>query len=96
MQSHLAGKQTATIVQPDALPQHEPMLETERTLMVHFTPTQDHAKELVPPVHIGEAQAEAAVSKSLSMLPPLTADKVDRMYYQLTEIHTIAATQLAE
>jgi hypothetical protein len=72
------------------------MLETERILMVDFTPTQDQAKEVAPPVHRGEAQAEAAVSKSLSMLPPLTVDRVDRMYCQLAKIHTIATAQLAE
>jgi hypothetical protein len=53
--SHLAGKQTATTVQPEAPPRHELALKTERILMVDFTPTQAHAKELTLPVCRGEA-----------------------------------------
>jgi hypothetical protein len=36
------------------------------------------------------------MAKTLSALPPATVDGVDRMYHQLTEIHAIAPTQLAE
>jgi hypothetical protein len=95
-QSRLTGRWTATAVQPDAQPRHEPMLEMERILMVDFSSTQAQAKELAPPTSRGEAHVEAATTKSLSASPPLTTDKVDRMYYQLAEIHTIAAAQLAE
>jgi gamma-glutamylcysteine synthetase len=51
--------------------------------MVDFTATQAQAKR-------------ATTVKILSALPPPTADGVDRMYCQLTEIHTIIAVHLAE
>jgi hypothetical protein len=92
---HLAGKQTATAVQPDAPRRREPALEMGRILMVDSTSTQAHAKELAPPVCRGETQARAVGAKSLSTPPPLTTDEVDRMYRQLVEIHAIGATQLA-
>jgi hypothetical protein len=38
--SHLIGKQTTSAVQPDALPQREPALETKRIHVVELTPTQ--------------------------------------------------------
>jgi hypothetical protein len=64
--------------------------------MADFTSTQAQAKELVPPSRRGEAPIEAAMTKSPSTSPPLTADGVDRMYHQLAEIHVIATVQLAE
>jgi hypothetical protein len=88
--------QTTTAVQLDAPPQREPTFEMERILMVDFTPTPAQAKELAPPVHRGGAQVEAAVAKSLSTPPPLTADGVVRMYYQLEKNHSIAAVLLAK
>jgi hypothetical protein len=94
--SHLTGKQTATAVQLDAQLRCDPVLKTERILMVDFIPTQAKAKELAPPVRRGETQAEATVAKSLSTPPPLTVDGVDMMYCQLAEIHAITATHLAE
>jgi hypothetical protein len=39
---------------------------------------------------------EATAANPLSTSPPLTVDRVDKMYRQLAEIHAIAATQLAE
>jgi hypothetical protein len=82
-QSHLVVKQTATSIQPNALPQREPVLEMERIISVDFTPTQAQGKELAALVHRGWTQAEATVAKSLSMPPPLTDDGVDRIYHQL-------------
>jgi hypothetical protein len=37
--SHLASKETAIMVRPDAPPWCDPALETERILMVDFAPT---------------------------------------------------------
>jgi hypothetical protein len=34
--------------------------------------------------------------KALSTSPPPTADRVDKLYHQLVEIHAIATAQLAE
>jgi hypothetical protein len=59
--------------------------------MVDFTSTQAQAKELAPSASRGEARAETAATKYQSTSPTLTIDGVDRMYHQLTEIHTIAA-----
>jgi hypothetical protein len=39
---------------------------------------------------------EADVAKPLSASPPLTTDRVEKMYHQLAEIHAIATTQLVE
>jgi hypothetical protein len=64
--------------------------------MVDFTSTQAQAKELAPPASRGEAQPEATMTKHRSASPLLTADGVDRMYHQLSKIHTIATAQLAE
>jgi hypothetical protein len=36
------------------------------------------------------------MAKPLNVLPPPSADRVDMLYHQLAEIHTIASTQLAE
>jgi hypothetical protein len=47
-------------------------LGTERVMMLDFTSTQALAKELAPPVHRGEARAEAAEANSTSTSPPLT------------------------
>jgi hypothetical protein len=44
--SHLTGKQTATTVQPYAPPRHEPVLKTERILIVDVTSTQAQTKDL--------------------------------------------------
>jgi hypothetical protein len=52
-QSHLIVKQTATSIQPNALPQREPVLEMVRIILVDFTPTQAQGKELAALVHRG-------------------------------------------
>jgi hypothetical protein len=59
--------------------------------MADFTSTQAQAKELAPSASWGEARAETAVTKYQSASPTLTIDGVDRMYYQLMEIHTITS-----
>jgi hypothetical protein len=51
---------------------------------------------LHPMISYGWGQAETAASKALSFSPPPTADVVDKLYYQLEEIHAIATTQLAK
>jgi hypothetical protein len=64
--------------------------------MVDFTSTQAQSKELAPPVRRGVGQVRAVGAISPSMPPPLTTNRVDRMYIQLAEIHFIAVAQLAE
>jgi hypothetical protein len=64
--------------------------------MVDFTSTQAQAEEVDPPINREGGQLEVAVVKPLSASPPLTTDRVDKMYHQLAEIHAIAAAQLAE
>jgi hypothetical protein len=53
--SHLGSKQTTAMVQPDALPWHELVLELDMILKVDFIPTQAWAKDLAPPVYRGDA-----------------------------------------
>jgi hypothetical protein len=36
------------------------------------------------------------MAKPMSTSPPITVDRVDKMYHQLAEIHAITAVQLAE
>jgi hypothetical protein len=48
------------------------------------------------PCHLRGRQAEAAATKPLSALSPLTIDWVEKMYCHLAEIQAIAAVQLAE
>jgi hypothetical protein len=67
--SKLADRQTATVVQSDASPRCEPMLETKRILMVDFTSTQTQAKDLAPPVRQGEARTEVVAARSPSASP---------------------------
>jgi hypothetical protein len=85
------------MVQPPASPRHEPTLEAERILMVDITSTPARAKEMAPPTsREGGGQEEATATKPLSRSPPLTTDRVDKMYCQLAEIYAIAAVQLVE
>jgi hypothetical protein len=64
--------------------------------MVEFTSTQAQAKEVAPPASREGGGDEATAAKPLSVSPPLTADRVDKMYHQLAEIDTIFTVQLAE
>jgi hypothetical protein len=64
--------------------------------MVDFASTQAHAEEVAPPICHEVGQAKATVARPLSFSPLLTTDGVDKMYRELVEIHTIAATQLVE
>jgi hypothetical protein len=64
--------------------------------MMDFASTQARAKEVAPPSRREGCQTEAAVAKPLNASPPLTADRVDKLYHQLVEIHAIAAAQLVE
>jgi hypothetical protein len=64
--------------------------------MVDFASTQAQVNEVAPPASRERRQAKAAAAKPLSTSPPLTANRVDKMYHQLVEIHTITTAQLAE
>jgi hypothetical protein len=63
--------------------------------MVDFVSTHARVKGVAPSANGEGNQAEAIASEPLSASPPPTADGVDKLYHQLTEIHTIAAMQLA-
>jgi hypothetical protein len=76
-----------TILQWQAVPQHEPPLKEERILMMDCTPVQAQGKGEAP-----IASREGGHPAS----PPPTADGVDKLYHQLAQIHAIAAAQLAE
>jgi hypothetical protein len=66
--------------------------------MVDITSTPARAKEMAPPTSHegGGGQEDATATKPLSRSPPLTTDRVDKMYCQLAEIYAIAAVQLVE
>jgi hypothetical protein len=62
--------------------------------MVDFASTQAHTKEVTPPAIREGVKWGATTVKPLSVSPPLTTDGVDKMYYQLVEIHAISTTCL--
>jgi hypothetical protein len=57
--------------------------------MVDFTSTKAQAKEVAPPASRERGQDEAIIANPLGTSPMLTADGLDKWYYQLTEIHVI-------
>jgi hypothetical protein len=75
---------------------HEPVLEVERMIMVDLATTQAQTKGASPFVNRKESQTEAIMAKPLNMLLPPPADRVDKLYHQLVEIHAIATAQLVE
>jgi hypothetical protein len=50
---------------------------------VDFDSTQAQAEEVAPPASREGGQAEAAMAKPLSASPPLTDNRVDKMYRKL-------------
>jgi hypothetical protein len=48
------------------------------------------------PTFIRASQTVTSVPVPMNPLPPSSADRVDRLYRQLVEIHTIVMAQLAE
>jgi hypothetical protein len=54
------------------------------------------AQEVAPSASRKGGQTEAAMAKPMSTSPPITVDRVDKMYHQLAEIHAITDVQLAE
>jgi hypothetical protein len=62
--------------------------------MIDYAPVRARGKGETPTAsHEGGGQAGA---KALNASPPPTTDRVDKLYRQLVEIHTIAAAQLVE
>jgi hypothetical protein len=51
---------------------------------------------VAPPARREGGQDEATVTKPLSASPPLTIDRVDKMYHQLPGIHNFTTAQLTE
>jgi hypothetical protein len=75
------GGQAATVAGPSEPLQHELLAKGA----------------LVPPPPHGQwGMAKANVGRAMVSSPPLTIDEVDRLNHQLTEIHTIDATQLVQ
>jgi hypothetical protein len=64
--------------------------------MVDLTTIQAQAKGASPSVNRNKGQTEAAAAKPLNVLSLPPADRVDKLYHQLVEIHNIAVEQLAE
>jgi hypothetical protein len=87
----LAGRQAAAMALSCELPLREPSLGVKRILMMDFASAPAHAKGVAPTAGCEEGHAEAAVTRPLKASPPPTIDRVDKMYHQLAEIHTIAA-----
>jgi hypothetical protein len=75
--------------------QHEPPAE-ERILVMDYTATQARSEVALPPPCGLGGLAEATVARAMVSSPPPTFNEVNSLYRQLTEIHTIDATQLAE
>jgi hypothetical protein len=65
----------------------------ERILTMDFTSTLPHAKGVAPTTSHEEGHPATRPPKAS---PPPTTDRVDKMYCQLAEIHTITVAQLAE
>jgi hypothetical protein len=82
--------------QPCMPPRHDPMLEVERIFMVGFASTHARAKEEAPTASHEGGQDGATENGTLSASLSLPADRVDNMYCQMLEIHTIATAQLVE
>jgi hypothetical protein len=57
-------------------------------------PSELGARERLPPLVM--RRGEGAGARALNASPPPTADRVDKLYRQLVEIHTIADAQLVE
>jgi hypothetical protein len=81
-----------------------PWLETTPTAQSTMTtPLRTAQETMLPSKTRGKGEAPTAnreggqvAAKALNTSPPPTTNGVDRLYHQLAEIHTIAATQLAE
>jgi hypothetical protein len=68
----------------------------ERILMMDYAATQARAEGALLPPRGRWGLAEAATTKAMVFSPPPITSEVDRLYRQLTEIHTISAAQLVE
>jgi hypothetical protein len=78
--------------------QHEPPTE-ERILMMDYASTRAKSEEALcttPPPRGRWGLAEATMDGATVSSPPPTADDVDKLYREPTEIHAIGAAQLAE
>jgi hypothetical protein len=84
------------VARPHEPPRHEPVLELERMIMVDLATTQAQTKGASPSINRKESQTEAITAKPLNVLLPPPADRVDKLYHQLVEIHAIATAQLVE
>jgi hypothetical protein len=60
--------------------------------MMDYATTQARAEGALLPPHGRWGLADAVVAKAMASSPPPTTDEVDRLYRQLTEIHSINAT----
>jgi hypothetical protein len=77
-------------------PWHEPPLKEDKILMIDYAPTQARSKGVISTPSCGWGQVEVVVAKAPSASPLSTADRVDKLYRQLAEIHATTAVQLVE
>jgi hypothetical protein len=61
--------------------------------MIDYAPVQARGKGKALTASREGGQVAA---KDLNASPPLTTDRVDKLYHQLAEIHTVTTAQLAE
>jgi hypothetical protein len=64
--------------------------------MLDFTSTQAQAKGANPTTSHKEGHTMAIAARPLKASPPPTTDRLDKMYHQLVEIHTITVVYLVE
>jgi hypothetical protein len=66
--------------------------------MMDYTSTQARTKGVAPTTNHEKSHTEAVLARSSKALPPPSADRVDKMYLQLAEIHAVAivVAQLAK
>jgi hypothetical protein len=93
--SKLASGQAATVASPSEPLQHEPPAK-KRILIIGYAATRARSEGALPPPRGQGSLAKATMARAMVSSPPLTTDEVDRLYHQLTEIHSIGAAQLAE
>jgi hypothetical protein len=64
--------------------------------MMDYASAPAQGKGVAPTASPKEGYTKAPVARPPKASPPPTADRVDKMYHQLAEIHTIATMQLVE
>jgi hypothetical protein len=93
LETTLTAQAMMTILLWQGVPWHEPPLGEERILTIDYALVRAQGKGEAPTASHEEG---LAVAKALNASPLPTADGVDKLYLQPTEIHAVVITQLAE